>query len=98
MGTCFLDSDGKTSNFRLIQTGSCTISPKRYFNNGCMSDGQTIQIVSQPAVAHSRTALSMAKKFANEMAVSVCDKAIQLHGAYGYTADYEVERYYRDVS
>ena len=40
---------------------------------------------------------SMAKKFANEMAVWVCDQAIQLHGAYSYTADYEVERYYRDV-
>jgi len=40
---------------------------------------------------------SMAKKFANEMAVWVCDQAIQLHGAYGYTNDYEVERYYRDV-
>ena len=40
---------------------------------------------------------SMAKKFANEMAVWVCDKAIQLHGAYGYAVDYEVERYYRDV-
>jgi alkylation response protein AidB-like acyl-CoA dehydrogenase len=40
---------------------------------------------------------SMAKKFANEMAVWVCDQAIQLHGAYGYTADYEDERYYRDV-
>ena len=38
-----------------------------------------------------------AKKFANEMAVEVCDKAIQLHGAYGYTSDFEVERYYRDV-
>ena len=40
---------------------------------------------------------AMAKKFANEMAVWVCDQAIQLHGAYGYTRDYEVERYYRDV-
>lgn len=40
---------------------------------------------------------AMAKKFANEMAVWVCDQAIQLHGAYGYTAEYEVERYYRDV-
>ena len=40
---------------------------------------------------------AMAKKFANEMAVSVCDKAIQLLGAYGYTTDYEVERYFRDV-
>jgi alkylation response protein AidB-like acyl-CoA dehydrogenase len=40
---------------------------------------------------------AMAKKFANEMAVGVCDKAIQLHGAYGYAVDYEVERFYRDV-
>ena len=24
------------------------------------------------------------------------DQAIQLHGAYGYTTDYEVERFYRD--
>lgn len=40
---------------------------------------------------------SMAKKFANEMAVWVCDQAIQLHGAYGYSKDFEVERYYRDV-
>ncbi len=40
---------------------------------------------------------AMAKKFANEMAIWVCDKAIQLLGAYGYTAEYEVERYYRDV-
>lgn len=40
---------------------------------------------------------SMAKKAANEMAVWVCDQAIQLHGAYGYTVDYEIERYYRDV-
>jgi alkylation response protein AidB-like acyl-CoA dehydrogenase len=40
---------------------------------------------------------AMAKKFCNEMTVWVCDQAIQLHGAYGYTTDYEVERYYRDV-
>ena len=40
---------------------------------------------------------AIAKKFANEMAVWVCDQAIQLHGGYGYTVDYEVERYYRDV-
>ncbi len=40
---------------------------------------------------------AMAKKFANEMAIWVCDQAIQLHGGYGYTVDYEVERFYRDV-
>lgn len=40
---------------------------------------------------------AMAKKFANEMSVWVVDKAIQLHGGYGYMKEYEVERYYRDV-
>jgi alkylation response protein AidB-like acyl-CoA dehydrogenase len=40
---------------------------------------------------------AMAKKFANEMSIWVVDKAIQLHGGYGYMAEYEVERYYRDV-
>lgn len=40
---------------------------------------------------------AMAKKFANEMSIWVVDKAIQLHGAYGYMSEYEIERYYRDV-
>ena len=40
---------------------------------------------------------AMAKKVANETSTWVCDKAIQLHGGYGYMAEYEVERYYRDV-
>jgi len=40
---------------------------------------------------------AMAKKVANEMSIWVVDKAIQLHGGYGYMAEYEVERYYRDV-
>ncbi len=40
---------------------------------------------------------SMAKLFASEMAESVCSHAIQVHGGYGYLADYPVERIYRDV-
>lgn len=40
---------------------------------------------------------SMAKLFASEMAERVCSDAIQIHGGYGYTADYSVERIYRDV-
>ena len=40
---------------------------------------------------------AMAKKFANEMSTWVVDKAIQLHGGYGYMSEYEVERFYRDV-
>jgi butyryl-CoA dehydrogenase len=40
---------------------------------------------------------SMAKLFAAETAMSVTTKAIQIHGGYGYTKDYPVERYFRDA-
>lgn len=43
------------------------------------------------------TQASMAKLFASEMAEKVCSDAIQIHGGYGYLADYPVERIYRDV-
>jgi butyryl-CoA dehydrogenase len=43
------------------------------------------------------TQASMAKLFASEMAERVCSAAIQVHGGYGYLADYPVERIYRDV-
>jgi butyryl-CoA dehydrogenase len=40
---------------------------------------------------------AMAKLFASEMAERVCSAAIQVFGGYGYTADFPVERIYRDV-
>jgi hypothetical protein len=40
---------------------------------------------------------SMAKLYASEMAERVCSDAIQIHGGYGYVADFPVERIYRDV-
>jgi len=40
---------------------------------------------------------SQAKLFASEMAERVCSDAIQIHGGYGYTTDFPVERIYRDV-
>jgi butyryl-CoA dehydrogenase len=40
---------------------------------------------------------SVAKCFANEMAKRVTDLAIQMHGGYGYSAEYEVERMHRDA-
>ena len=39
---------------------------------------------------------AMAKLFSTEMSESVCYKAIQIHGGYGYVRDYAVERMYRD--
>ena len=43
------------------------------------------------------TEASMAKLFASEMAEKVCSDAIQVHGGYGYVADFPVERIWRDV-
>ncbi len=40
---------------------------------------------------------SMAKMYAARVAVEVADEAIQLLGGYGYMAEYEVERFYRDA-
>lgn len=40
---------------------------------------------------------SMAKLFASEIAVGVCDDALQIHGGYGFIKDYGVEKFYRDV-
>jgi hypothetical protein len=40
---------------------------------------------------------AMAKRFVTDTAFNVADKALQLHGGYGYLADYEVERIVRDL-
>lgn len=40
---------------------------------------------------------SMAKLFASEMANKVAYQALQIHGGYGYSKEYPVERYYRDA-
>ncbi|HEY7955275.1 MAG TPA: acyl-CoA dehydrogenase family protein [Polyangia bacterium] len=40
---------------------------------------------------------SMAKLFASEACGRIVDKMVQLHGGYGYSRDYEVERLYRDA-
>lgn len=40
---------------------------------------------------------SMAKLFASEVATRATEEAIQIHGGYGYTREYPVERYFRDA-
>ena len=41
--------------------------------------------------------VSMAKLFGAQMAQRVTDWAIQVHGGYGFSGDFDVERYYRDA-
>ena len=40
---------------------------------------------------------SMAKMFASEVCVKVANEAVQIHGGYGYTKDFPVEKFYRDA-
>ena len=42
------------------------------------------------------TEAAMAKLFASEASNFICDKALQIHGGYGYVNEYPVERHYRD--
>ena len=41
--------------------------------------------------------ISIAKYLAGEVGVKVTNDALQLHGGYGYIADYDIERFYRDA-
>jgi alkylation response protein AidB-like acyl-CoA dehydrogenase len=45
----------------------------------------------------ARQAASMAKYFTSEGAMDVTNEAVQIHGGYGYTTEYPVERLYRDA-
>jgi acyl-CoA dehydrogenase len=40
---------------------------------------------------------AMAKRLATDMGSSVVDRALQLHGGYGYLMDYPIERFWRDL-
>jgi len=40
---------------------------------------------------------AMAKMFASEVCWRICDKALQIHGGYGYSKEYPLERYLRDA-
>ena len=40
---------------------------------------------------------AMAKLYCSEMAMRIASKAVQIHGGYGYSKEYDVERYFRDA-
>ncbi|MCC5793052.1 MAG: acyl-CoA dehydrogenase family protein [Legionellaceae bacterium] len=40
---------------------------------------------------------AMAKRMATDSAFAICDKAMQIHGGYGYLQDYQIERIFRDL-
>jgi butyryl-CoA dehydrogenase len=60
---------------------------------GLVLDAAARRDAGEPCIKEA----SMAKLFASEMAERVASDAIQIHGGYGYLADFPVERIYRDV-
>ena len=84
---------GSISNFQLVQekladmiTGINAARLLTYYAAHLKDRGKNI--VSEA---------SQAKLFASEMALRVCDNAIQIHGGYGYTDEYDVHRHWRDA-
>src|SRR5690606_32565606 len=53
-------------------------------------------VLATKGVRHSKES-SMAKLFASEAASRICNRALQIHGGYGYTRDIPIERYWRDA-
>ncbi len=60
---------------------------------GLVQDAAARRDAGEPCLQQA----AMAKLFASEMAERVASDAIQIHGGYGYLADFPVERIYRDV-
>ncbi len=63
---------------------------------------QAARLLARDAARQNETGVdpmsaSMAKYFAGETAVDVASDAVQIHGGYGFTKDFDVERYYRDA-
>src|SRR5574341_1902891 len=75
-------------NFRLADMATGIEAARRlYLHAAALRDA------GQPCIKEA----SMAKLFASEMAEKVCSDAMQIHGGYGYVADFPVERIWRDV-
>jgi len=53
-------------------------------------------VLADTGSRYSREA-SMAKLYASEAATRACNRALQVHGGYGYTREFPVERHLRDV-
>ena len=75
-------------NFRLADMATQVEAARQlYLHAAALRDA------GQPCIKEA----SMAKLFASEIAEKVCADAIQIHGGYGYVADFPVERLWRDV-
>ena len=83
----------KIINHQAVQFRLADMATKVTVARQMVLHAATLRDAGQPCL----TEAAMAKLYASEMAEEVCSAAIQIHGGYGYVADYLVEKIWRDV-
>ncbi len=81
------------SNFQLIQEKLADMVTEINAARLLTYYAATLKEKGEPMVSE----ISQAKLFSSEMALRVCDRAIQIHGGYGYTDGFDVHRHWRDA-
>ena len=83
----------KIVNHQAVQFRLADMATKIAVARQMVHHAATLKDAGRPCL----TEAAMAKLYASEMAEEVCSAAIQIHGGYGYVADYLAEKIWRDV-
>jgi alkylation response protein AidB-like acyl-CoA dehydrogenase len=86
-------SGGTISEFQMIQQKLADMATGIAAARLLTYHAAMLKDKGEDAVLH----ISQAKLFSSEMALRVCDDAIQVHGGYGYTDAFDVHRHWRDA-
>jgi len=80
-------SDFQAISFKLVDMATQIEASELLLHKAAFLKGQNRSVTTSGA---------MAKMYSSEMCVKVANDAVQIHGGYGYTKDYPVEKFYRD--
>jgi len=83
----------KIINHQAVQFRLADMATKVTVARQMVLHAATLRDAGRPCLSEA----AMAKLYASEMAEEVCSAAIQVHGGYGYVADYLAEKIWRDV-
>jgi alkylation response protein AidB-like acyl-CoA dehydrogenase len=85
--------DRSISEFQAVQHKLADMDTKVQSARMLTHRAADLKIREEPYIKEA----AQAKLYASEISREVANEAIQLHGGYGYTTDFPVERYYRDA-
>jgi len=84
---------GPISQFQAIQHKIADMDTKLQAAELLMHKAADLKIKGEPFIKEA----AQAKLYSSEISREVANEAIQIHGGYGYTKDFPVERFYRDA-